>query len=35
MGKYTGPKNRLSRREGVDLFGKGQADLWLVRAPIQ
>ena len=23
MGKYTGPKNRLSRREGVDLFGKG------------
>lgn len=23
MGKYTGPKNRLSRREGVDLFAKG------------
>ncbi|MEK7503925.1 MAG: 30S ribosomal protein S4 [Patescibacteria group bacterium] len=23
MGRYTGPKNRLSRREGVDLFGKG------------
>ncbi|MDP1743354.1 MAG: 30S ribosomal protein S4 [Candidatus Amesbacteria bacterium] len=23
MGHYTGPKNRLSRREGVDLFGKG------------
>ena len=23
MAKYTGPKNRLSRREGVDLFGKG------------
>lgn len=21
--KYTGPKNRLSRREGFDLFGKG------------
>lgn len=21
--RYTGPKNRLSRREGVDLFGKG------------
>lgn len=21
--KYTGPKDRLSRREGVDLFGKG------------
>jgi small subunit ribosomal protein S4 len=23
MAKYTGPKNRLSRREGTDLFGKG------------
>lgn len=23
MGKYTGPKNRLSRREGFDLFGRG------------
>jgi len=23
MGRYTGPKNRLSRREGFDLFGKG------------
>ncbi len=23
MAKYTGPKNRLSRREGFDLFGKG------------
>ena len=23
MARYTGPKNRLSRREGVDLFGKG------------
>jgi len=23
MSRYTGPKNRLSRREGVDLFGKG------------
>lgn len=23
MAKYNGPKNRLSRREGVDLFGKG------------
>lgn len=23
MGRYRGPKDRLSRREGVDLFGKG------------
>jgi small subunit ribosomal protein S4 len=23
MGRLTGPKNRLSRREGIDLFGKG------------
>lgn len=23
MAHYTGPKNRLSRREGIDLFGKG------------
>ena len=23
MSRYTGPKNRLSRREGMDLFGKG------------
>ncbi len=23
MARYTGPKNRLSRREGQDLFGKG------------
>ena len=23
MAKYNGPKNRLSRREGTDLFGKG------------
>src|SRR3989344_4324003 len=23
MARYTGPKNRLSRREGMDLFGKG------------
>jgi small subunit ribosomal protein S4 len=23
MAKYTGPKDRLSRREGFDLFGKG------------
>lgn len=23
MSNYTGPKNRLSRREGLDLFGKG------------
>lgn len=23
MARYTGPKNRLSRREGIDLFGKG------------
>lgn len=24
MARHTGPKNKLSRREGVDLFGKGQ-----------
>ncbi len=24
MSNYTGPKNRLSRREGLDLFGKGR-----------
>jgi len=24
MSRYTGPKNRLSRREGFDLFGKGK-----------
>jgi small subunit ribosomal protein S4 len=23
MARFTGPKNRMSRREGVDLFGKG------------
>ena len=23
MARYTGPKDRLSRREGVDIFGKG------------
>ncbi len=23
MGRYTGPKDRLSRREGFDIFGKG------------
>jgi small subunit ribosomal protein S4 len=23
MGRYTGPKDRLSRREGIDLFGAG------------
>src|SRR5438552_1982671 len=23
MGRYTGPKDRLSRREGFDLFGSG------------
>lgn len=23
MANYTGPKNRLSRREGLDMFGKG------------
>lgn len=23
MARYIGPKNRLSRREGIDLFGKG------------
>src|SRR5258706_10389351 len=24
MAKYKGPKDRLSRREGFDLFGKGE-----------
>jgi hypothetical protein len=23
MARYTGPKDRLSRREGFDLFGQG------------
>ena len=23
MSRYIGPKNKLSRREGMDLFGKG------------
>ncbi|MGC9469205.1 MAG: 30S ribosomal protein S4 [Anaerolineae bacterium] len=27
MGRYTGPRNKLSRREGVDLFGNGGASL--------
>ena len=27
MSRYTGPKNRLSRREGIDLFGTGGASL--------
>lgn len=27
MGRYRGPKNRLSRREGVDLFGTGGESL--------
>jgi small subunit ribosomal protein S4 len=27
MGRYTGPKHKLSRREGVDLFGNGGASL--------
>lgn len=27
MSKYTGPKNRLSRREGIDIFGTGGASL--------
>lgn len=27
MGRYRGPKNKLSRREGVDLFGQGGAKL--------
>lgn len=27
MGRYTGPKNKLSRREGKDLFGNGGASL--------
>jgi small subunit ribosomal protein S4 len=27
MARYRGPKNKLSRREGVDLFGTGSASL--------
>jgi len=27
MGRYTGPRNKLSRREGVDLFGTGGPSL--------
>jgi small subunit ribosomal protein S4 len=27
MGRYTGPRNKLSRREGMDLFGNGGASL--------
>ncbi len=27
MGRYRGPKNKLSRREGVDLFGQGGPQL--------
>lgn len=27
MGRYTGPQNKLSRREGVDLFGTGGSSL--------
>ncbi|MBN1246941.1 MAG: 30S ribosomal protein S4 [Anaerolineae bacterium] len=27
MGRYTGPKHKLSRREGVDLFGNGGESL--------
>lgn len=27
MGRYRGPKNKLSRREGRDLFGTGGASL--------
>ena len=27
MGRYTGPKNKLSRREGFDLFGNGGESL--------
>ena len=27
MARYTGPKNKLSRREGVDLFGTGSKSL--------
>lgn len=27
MGRYTGPRNKLSRREGVDLFGNGGPSL--------
>jgi ribosomal protein S4 len=23
MGRYTGPKNKLTRREGIDLYGNG------------
>jgi len=32
MARYTGPKDRLSRREGIDLFGKG-AKLTRVNIP--
>ena len=32
MARYTGPKDRLSRREGVDLFGKG-AKLTRINVP--
>src|SRR3990170_5260044 len=27
VARYTGPKNKLSRREGVDLFGTGSKSL--------
>ncbi len=33
MGKYTGPKDRLSRREGFDLFGAGAKLTRLAVAP--
>lgn len=32
MARYTGPKDRLSRREGIDLFGKG-AKLTRINVP--
>lgn len=35
MAHYVGPKNRLSRREGVDLFGKGHKLRRLVQVPGQ
>ncbi len=35
MARFSGPKNRLSRREGVDLFGKGNKLRKSTQAPGQ
>jgi len=35
MSRYVGPKNRLSRREGVDMFGKGNKLRRATQAPGQ